>query len=111
MGFTDSGRLIGASAERAFDAVYINLDFNAHDYPFSGELAARTLFKCFRERPLNIIGVSDDKNIRYAELLIDIYASSFIGKPYDREQLIETLKHLRFPIRARDRNNPYIRYL
>ena len=111
VGFTDSGKLIGAAAERAFDAVYINLDYNAHDYRGSGELAARSLFNCFRERPLNIIGVSDDKNIRHAELLIDIYASSFIGKPYDREQLIATLKHLRFPIRLRDRNNPYIRYL
>jgi len=92
------------------DAVYINLDYNANDYPSSGELAARSIFKRFKERRLNIIGVSDNKNDKYIKLLIEICASSFIGKPYDRDQLIDTLKNLRFPVNVRDMSNPYIRY-
>ncbi len=110
VGFTDVKELICAAAERAFDAVYINLDYNAQDYSRSGELAARSLFKNFNERQLNIIGVSDVQNEKYGNLLFEIYASSFIGKPYERDKLIDTLKNLRFPVRVKDKSNPYIRY-
>ena len=110
VGFTNMKELLGAAADRAFDAVYINLDYNANDYPSSGELAARSIFKKFKERRLNIIGVSDKKNDKYVKLLIEICASSFIGKPYDRDKLIDTLKNLRFPVSVRDMSNPYIRY-
>ena len=111
VGFTDGRELIAATGERRFDAAYIYLDYNAYDLTNSGLSTAQWLFAKYEYEKLNIIGVSDIKNVEHASVLMKIFSSVYIDKPYDRDKLIETLKHLRFAVEVKDKTNPYIRHI
>ena len=88
-GFTSTAALLHAAEQTLYDVAFADVEC---------ENGLKLLTELHRLYPRsNFIGVAEEAQISTALTLHRIYASGYLNKPYDKEALADTLRHLRFP--------------
>lgn len=98
-GFTEVGRLIDACTDKRYDAAFVDIDYLSN----SGMLLLGELYRRYPNS--NYIGVTSEEKEGEALTLHRIHASGYILKPYKKETIEDTLKHLRFSVKKSKEEN------